>query len=89
MGPWMMHRWMYGYSHNFMIIALLVALVSGIVILASAIMLNTRTSERVTWGTLILVFSVISFLGMGGFFVGAFLGITDGILALTSKSVKT
>jgi hypothetical protein len=31
------------------------------------------------------VFSALSFLGMGGFFVGAILGIVGGVLALSFK----
>lgn len=62
-------------------------LVSGIVIVASALMLQNRPSEAKTWGTLILVFSVVSLFGMGGFIIGAILGIIGGILALTWKSV--
>ena len=58
-------------------------LVSGIIVLVSGVMLRTSPSQRTLWGTLILVFSVLSFLGTGGFIVGAILGIIGGILALT------
>jgi hypothetical protein len=58
-------------------------LVSGIIVLVSGVMLRTSPGQRTLWGTLILVFSVLSFLGTGGFVVGAILGIIGGILALT------
>jgi hypothetical protein len=58
-------------------------LVSGIIVLVSGVMLRTSPGQRTLWGTLILVFSVLSFLGTGGFIVGAILGIIGGILALT------
>jgi len=37
----------------------------------------------------VLVFSVLSLLGMGGFFIGAVFGIVGGMLALTWKPVAT
>ncbi len=64
-------------------------LVSGIVVLVSAILLRDRPRESTTWGVLILVFSILSFFGMGGFFVGATIGIVGGALALSWKSETT
>ncbi|MCL4436810.1 MAG: DUF6114 domain-containing protein [Thaumarchaeota archaeon] len=61
----------------------LLGLVSGIIVIIGALMLNTRPAEHTTWGTIILIFSIISLLGMGGFFVGAILGIVGGALALS------
>ncbi|HXZ90858.1 MAG TPA: DUF6114 domain-containing protein [Candidatus Dormibacteraeota bacterium] len=61
------------------------ALISGIIVLVSAIILLTNSSQRRTLGVLILVFSVLSFLGLGGFVVGAILGVAGGILTLTWK----
>jgi len=46
---------------------------------------NSKPAQASAWGTLVLVFSVVSLLGMGGFFLGAILGIVGGILALTWK----
>ena len=63
----------------------LFGLISGVIVLISAIMLLTTPSRWRTWGVLILVFSVISFLGLGGFVVGALLGIVAGILTLRWK----
>lgn len=83
MGPMMMGWWMPMWLSAFSVLGL----VSGIVIVASALMLQNRPSEAKTWGTLILVFSVVSLFGMGGLLIGALLGIVGGILALTWKSV--
>ena len=60
-------------------------LISGVIVLVSALVLLTNSSQRRTLGVLILVFSVLSFLGLGGFVVGAILGVAGGILTLTWK----
>ena len=60
-----------------------VGLLAGIVVIIGALMLNARPAEHLTWGTLILVFSIISFAGMGGFWIGALMGIAGGAIALS------
>jgi ABC-type branched-subunit amino acid transport system ATPase component len=57
-------------------------LVCGAIVLVSATMLLAKVGTRRTWGILILVFSVLSFVGLGGFVLGAILGIVGGVLAL-------
>ena len=57
-------------------------LVSGAIVLLSSVMILANSGQRRTWSVLILVFSVVSFLGFGGFIVGAVLGIVGGALAL-------
>jgi Family of unknown function (DUF6114) len=54
-------------------------------------MLNSKPEEHSTWGTLILIFSVLSIFGgaMGGFGVGLILGLIGGVLALTWKPIET
>ena len=81
-GYWgMMGR--FGFPFGFMMVFSLIGLVSGVLVIIGAVMLDIRPSERMAWGTVILAFSVISFLGMGGFFVGAILGIIGGAFALS------
>jgi hypothetical protein len=60
-------------------------LVSGVIVLVSAVMLLSNLGQRKTWGVLILVFSILSFIGFGGFFAGAILGMVGGILTLRWK----
>jgi len=60
-------------------------LVSGVIVLVSSMMLLTGRGQRRTWSVLILVFSVLSLFGFGGFLVGAVLGIVGGALALQWK----
>ena len=84
----MMGQLLYGAMAGLWILGV----VSGIVVLISAIMLKIRPGEgtrglRVCcrmWGTVILVFSIVSLFGgsMGGFLVGAITGIVGGALAL-------
>jgi hypothetical protein len=57
-------------------------LVAGAIVLLSSVMLLTNFGQRRTWSVLILVFSVLSFVGLGGFIVGAVLGIVGGALVL-------
>jgi hypothetical protein len=67
--------WFYG--------AAAIGLVSGIIVLIGAVMIYVRPSKAPTWGLLVLIFSIISLVGMGGFFLGVILGIVGGILGLT------
>ena len=73
----------FGIPFGFMSSLMLVGLIAGIIVVVSAIMLNLRPTEHWAWGVLILVFSVLSFLGMGGFFIGAILGIIGGAFAIS------
>jgi hypothetical protein len=61
-------------------------LISGVIVLVSAVMLLANLGQRRTWGVLILVFSILSFIGLGGFIVGAILGMVGGILTLRWKA---
>ncbi len=62
-----------------------IALISGIAILIGAVMIYTRPEKASSWGLLVLIFSVLSLVGMGGFFIGAVLGIIGGVLAMSSR----
>jgi hypothetical protein len=86
----MPYYWMMGMYHmgpgvpySFLSPLFVVGIVSGIVVIIGAVMLRSRPEQHYTWGILILVFSIISLAGMGGFFVGALLGIAGGALALS------
>jgi len=66
----------------------LLGLISGIIVIIGATMLNAHPKEHITWGTIILVFSIVSLFGMGGFFIGAMLGIIGGALALAWRPLS-
>ena len=79
--PWMMGGFSYGY--DLMLAFSLVGIIAGVLVIVGALMLNARPAERTMWGTVILIFSLTSFLGMGGFFVGALLGIVGGAFVIS------
>jgi hypothetical protein len=69
----------------------ILGLVFGVIVIISAIMLNSKPQEHTTWGTLIVIFSVLSIVGsaMGGFGIGLVLGLVGGVLAITWKPSGT
>ena len=85
-GEHMMGWHMMGWNMMwFSTLAGFIGLASGIMIIIGSLMLYSRPKEATVWGTIIVAFSVISLVGMGGFFVGFVLGLIGGILALTWK----
>ncbi|MGA2768386.1 MAG: DUF6114 domain-containing protein [Candidatus Bathyarchaeia archaeon] len=65
---------------------MLVSLVSGILVIVGAVMIDIYPSQSRTWGIIVLIFSIVSFVGMGGFLIGAVLGVAGGALALSWKA---
>ena len=74
---------MWGWMPGFLLAFSAVGLVSGAAIVTSAYMLYNKPSQAQTWGTIILVFALVSILSAGGFIIGALLGTVGGLLALT------
>jgi hypothetical protein len=60
--------------------------VSGLLVIVGALMLNSRPHEGFAWSVLIMVFSVVSFMNLGGFFVGGLLGLAGGAIAYGSRT---
>lgn len=61
-------------------------LICGIVVIIGAIMINSADPSKVKTGSiLVLVFSIISLISGGGYYVGVILGIVGGILGLVWK----
>ena len=73
-----------GYGFGFLGV---LGLIFGLIVIISALMLNNKPEQHSTWGTLIIVFSVLSIFGsaMGGFGIGLILGLIGGILGVTWK----
>jgi hypothetical protein len=59
-----------------------VALLFGLIVLYFAMKLKSNPQNAKTYGILILVFALISFIGGGGFYIGAILALIGGILAI-------
>ena len=76
----------YGYSSGWVIGLSIAALVFGILVVIGAIMLNVRPAEHIAWGIIILIFSIASFIGGIGCFMGAILGIAGGAVALSYRT---
>ncbi len=75
----------YASSTGFFTAISIVSFVCGVIIVFSSLVLRMHPREHLLWGIVIVVFSAISFIGMGGYFVGAGFGIIGGALALTYK----
>ncbi len=84
MGMMCMWGWSWPWGAGWYYIVL-INIVSGIVVLIGALMLYSRPKQAHMWGTLVLVFSIVSLVGMGGFMIGAILGIVGGALAIAWK----
>lgn len=68
----------------------LVGLITGVGIIGSAIMLQSKPENHVTWGSVIIVLSALSLVGgMGGMGIGLILGLIGGILAITWSPVNS
>ena len=89
MGPGMMRGYWFGSSSGWMLGLFIVSLICGILVLIGAVMLNARPQEPVAWGIVVLVFAIISFVGMGGYIIGALLGIAGGAIALSYRTSNT
>lgn len=77
------------FGHGFGFMGIL-GLIFGVIVIISAIMLNSKPQEHITWGTLIIIFSALSmFGGAMGFGLGLILGIIGGVLAVTWKPSGT
>jgi len=63
-----------------------VPLISGILVIIGAILMNIRPQETATWGIMVLLFSIIGLTGMSLSIIGGILGIIGGAIALSRGS---
>jgi hypothetical protein len=89
MGPGMMGVFGFGYGSGYYTWFSVISLVFGILVVIGAAMLNAHPADHITWGIIILIFSIASFIGMGGYFIGAILGIAGGAVALSYRTPTT
>lgn len=58
----------------------------GVIVIIGAIMMNSKPEQHTMWGVIVLVFSLVSWVGaLGGFFIGFILALIGGILGITWK----
>lgn len=72
----------FGLGAGIAIALAVIALLFGVIILYFALRLKSNPQQARTYGVLILVLSLISFVGGGGFYIGAILALVGGILAI-------
>jgi hypothetical protein len=75
----------YASSTSFLTGISMVAVICGVIVIIGAIMLRAQTHQHIPWALLIIAFSAVSFVGMGGYFIGAILGIIGGTFELTVR----
>lgn len=64
-------------------------LLSGIIVIAGAVMINKAEPDNVKKGSiLVVVFSIVSLVSGGGFYIGTILGIIGGVLGLIWKPAE-
>ena len=81
------HNFMGNYANStgFFAGISIVSLICGIIIVVAAVMLWVQPQAHIIWAVVIVVFSAVSFVGMGGYFIGAILGIIGGAISLSYK----
>ena len=83
------HNFMGSYSsYGFLAGISLLAVICGVVVVMSSINLRLDPGQRMIWAIVIIVFSAVSFVGMGGFFIGALLGIIGGAFVLVTRQTN-
>lgn len=86
----MMGRMMYGYGTGpigpLMAGMGILGIIFGAIVIIGAYMIGSSpVPSHTSWGIIILLFSAMSFISGGGFYIGGVLGIIGGILAIIWK----
>lgn len=76
----------FGFGNGYLLGFSVLGLVCGVLVVIGSFMFNLRPLDHVTWGAVVLTFSVVSFASIGGWFVGAALGIAGGALGIIWRS---
>jgi CDP-diglyceride synthetase len=79
------HSFMGGGEYGFFSVISIFGLISGAIMIVGAVMLALQPQEHLTWGVLILVFALVSFVDMGGYFIGGILGVIGGAFAISYR----
>jgi len=82
----MMYHMISFHPYMFTIVTMFatIGLISGALVIVGSFFINSDNIEKVrTGGILVIVFSVLSIVSGGGFFIGFILSLIGGILAIT------
>ncbi len=82
------HGFMGGGQYGYFGFLSVLGLISGVIIVICSVLLWAHPQDHIIWGAVILVFSVVSVVDMGGYFVGAILGLAGGALAISYRPRK-
>ena len=66
----------------------LIILATSVMVLLGAAMLYVSPEHHTAWGIVIIVFSFVSILGLGGLLIGMILGIVGGALGISWKPAQ-
>jgi hypothetical protein len=86
MGGWHGMMGSYGVPYDYLLVLSVLGLACGVIVVIGSLMLSLRPLKHVSWGVIVLIFSAVSFVSMGGWFVGAALGIAGGALGIAWRS---
>ncbi len=75
----------FGFAAGIAIGLAVLALLMGVLILVFALRMKNHPESAQMAGVVVLICAIISFVGGGGFYIGAILAIVGGILALIWK----
>jgi len=67
------------------VLALVFGIATGILVVIGSLLLYVNPENRTAWSLIILIFSILSILSLGGFIVGLILGIVGSALGLRWK----
>lgn len=68
----------------------IIGIIWGILLIVSALLMYRRPEQHVLWGSLVIIFSIVSIFGaIGGIFIGLILGIIGGALGIIWSPNKT
>ncbi len=76
----------FGFYGNYLLGFSILGLICGVIVIVASFILNLRPMDHTTWGIVILIFSALSFVSMGGWIIGAVLGIAGGAIGVTWRS---
>ena len=63
----------------------LIGVILGLLVIIFGAFMYAKPQQHVVWGVLVLIFSILSFFGGAGLYLGLILGLVGGILGIVWK----